>query len=248
MSSSTKAQRTRAPLLPDYIPVSTTSTAPSSSARPHHPHRRRLALALAAVAGTILWLSLHRAAHLEREPAYSNDGALPNSARRPDRLAATPDPAEQVVVVYNSTSSNSPFRSRRPCNAVALSHVALSPDSPAQRFLSPSLPLAPSAPLSTRLDDWMSSPLAPPELWSQFSKQSCGNPSVRRSANRLHVRDSAATWAQVDVERARRIREELVDVLRRAEEEGRLYEWANDGKRGSRGIVWTAGNAVRPAL
>ncbi|GAA5834635.1 hypothetical protein JCM9279_007068 [Rhodotorula babjevae] len=204
---------------------------------------RPLTTEASTLAVTILWASFHHAAQLEREPAYSGDDGLLDRAGPPGSLALAPDPAEKVVVVYNSTSRHSPFRPRRPCNILTTSLVALSPDSPPQRFLSPSPPLAPSAPLSARLDDWLSSPLVPPELWTQYSKQTCGNPSVRRSANRLHVRDSAATWAQMDVERVRGIREELAGVLRQAEEEGRLSEWASEGKKGTRGIVWTAGNA-----
>ncbi|KPV76673.1 glycosyltransferase family 71 protein, partial [Rhodotorula graminis WP1] len=244
MSSFSRSPHTRAPLLPDYIPLISTSTASSSSTRsPHHPHRRRLAVLLAAAALVILWASLHRTVHLESGPAYSTDGTLLDSARRPGSFDLAPDPAEQLVVVYNSTSRHSPYRPRRPCNALTASLVALSPNSSAQRFLSPSPPLPPNTPLSTRLDDWLSSPLAPPELWTQFGRQTCGNPSVRRNANRLHVRDSEATWAQMDVERVRGIREELSGVLRRAEEEGRLSRWASEDSSGTRGIVWTAGNA-----
>ncbi|GAA5902632.1 hypothetical protein JCM8208_007024 [Rhodotorula glutinis] len=244
MSSSSRARHARAPLLPDYIPVSSSTASSSSARRPHHPHRRRLALLLAAAAATILWTSLCRTVRLSSEPAYSSDGTLLDSAGRPGSLTLARDPAEQVVTVYNSTSRrHSPFRPRRPCNALTTSIVALSPDSPPQRFLSPSPPLPPSAPLSTRLDAWNLSPLAPPELWTRFGRQTCGNPSVRRNANRLHVRDSEATWAKMDVERVRGIRQELSGVLVRAEEEGRLSESASEETRGTRGIVWTAGNA-----
>lgn len=234
MLASSRGHHASAPLLPHHIPGSPSSTAPSATSATPRRQLRRLAAVLSAV--LVLWLIASRSPHPTSDLAYASDDSTSGSSL--DDEAALSD---------TDWINNAPFNPRRPCNALTESFVTLSPDSPTQRFLSPSPPLPPDAPLSARLDDWLSAPLATQELWTQFNKQTCANPSVRRTANSLHVRESSATWAGMDVERVRGIREEFAGVLRAAQDEGRLPEWTEERKstRGTRGIVWTAGNAVR---
>lgn len=234
MLASSRRHHASAPLLPHHIPGSPSSTAPSATSATPRRQLRRLAAVLSAV--LVLWLIASRSPHPTSDLAYASDDSTSGSSL--DDEAALSD---------TDWINNAPFNPRRPCNALTESFVTLSPDSPTQRFLSPSPPLPPDAPLSARLDDWLSAPLATQELWTQFNKQTCANPSVRRTANSLHVRESSATWAGMDVERVRGIREEFAGVLRAAQDEGRLPEWTEERKstRGTRGIVWTAGNAVR---
>ncbi|GAA6052517.1 hypothetical protein JCM3770_003805 [Rhodotorula araucariae] len=185
----------------------------------------------------------------------SSSGRARELTAEPDpAAAAAPPPDESAQLAASRTepsagtgNTSTIFTPRRPCNAVTLSLVRSfsnpSPDAPLETWLSPSPPLPPSAPLSARLDAWLAAPLAPPDVWARFSAQTCNNPSVRRNANALHVRESEPTWARMGIDEIKSARSELVGVLRTAEAAGRLEEWNREGKRGTRGLVWTAGNA-----
>ncbi|GAA5982409.1 hypothetical protein JCM11641_006974 [Rhodosporidiobolus odoratus] len=155
-----------------------------------------------------------------------------------------PQSTNSTINTLNTSSFN--FTPRKPCNQLTatvqrLSKSIFRPKS--QTWLSPSPPLPLSASLSQRLDDFLSSPLAPPEVWTRFNRQTCGNPSVRRNANKLHSGANQKAWQGMDKHKVSEIRQELVGVLKKAEGDGMLEEWRKEGKKGTRGIVWTAGNA-----
>ncbi|GAA5881197.1 hypothetical protein JCM1840_001282 [Sporobolomyces johnsonii] len=164
-----------------------------------------------------------------------------------DRLSGAP--LADDFLLDRSDSSSFAFSPRQPCNspAVTLSlpplSLNLSSHTPPQQWDSPGFAFPLSAPLSARLEHWLAAPLAPYNTWVTFNRQTCANPSVRRNANKLHARENRGTWESMDEVRVREIREELVGVLRQAEQDRRLEEWQEKGKKGTRGIVWTAGNA-----
>lgn len=116
--------------------------------------------------------------------------------------------------------------------------------SPYEEWPSPSPPLPRDADLSARLDAWLTAPVGTYDTWREFNLLSCGNPSVRRERNQLHVRQNADFWRAVSGDDVVEKRQELADVLRKAEREGRLDEWQDPERKGTRGLVWTAGNAV----
>ncbi|GAA5872602.1 hypothetical protein JCM8547_003707 [Rhodosporidiobolus lusitaniae] len=156
--------------------------------------------------------------------------------------------AQQQGIAGNSSSSSFSFSTRLPCNALTTSIRHLASPHPfdnrtSQTWLSPSPPLPPTSSLSSRLEAWLSSPLAPPSDWTAFNLQTCGNPSVRRNRNKVQFEGSKETWEGMDEERVGEIRRELVEMLRAREREGAMDEWRKKGKKGTRGLVWTAGNA-----
>lgn len=110
-------------------------------------------------------------------------------------------------------------------------------------WFSPSPPLPRTASLSARLEDWLAAPVGSYDLRREFNLLSCGNPSVRRQRNQLQVRENGDLWRSLAPEQIREIRRELVQVLRVAERSGRFAE--PEDRKGTRGLVWTAGNAVR---
>ncbi|GAA6063985.1 hypothetical protein JCM10212_002417 [Sporobolomyces blumeae] len=113
-------------------------------------------------------------------------------------------------------------------------------------WTSPTPPLAPSTRLEDRLARWLAAPLAPQTTWTEFNRQTCGNPRVRRNENKLHARENRARWLgpEFDEKAVWDLRRELVDVLRDAEREGRFnVDGAKSRRDETKGIVWTAGNA-----
>ncbi|GAA6044137.1 hypothetical protein JCM8097_002789 [Rhodosporidiobolus ruineniae] len=150
--------------------------------------------------------------------------------------------ADEVSPPEEKLDDDFAFSPRLPCNALTVTNQTL-PSGRTQSWLSPSPPLARTVPLSARLDAWLAAPLAPYSTWTRFNRQTCSNPSVRRNRNDMHSGASRETWEKMGTELVSDIREELVGVLRKAEREGRFDEWQEEGKKGARGIVWTAGNA-----
>lgn len=121
--------------------------------------------------------------------------------------------------------------------------TTLSPDQ--NHWESPSIPLPLSASLSSRIAAWrLASPSAPREVWTAFNAKACDNPSVRRSKNNIHTHDKGEkSWSGLSEDAVREVRENMIGALEDAEREGRLG--VRDVERGRRGIVFTAGNAVR---
>ncbi|BGP14209.1 hypothetical protein JCM10213v2_002152 [Rhodosporidiobolus nylandii] len=247
--------------IPGLPPPSTASaSSPTSSSRRYWRPPKRATLLLVLAAGAMMWVLADRV----RTGRYGErvGGGVAGGGRGEESkqglgevllgqqdAAANPgiEATEQVQLV---------FAPRRPCNALTttvhtlpfLSSSRLAAYNPFRHppthyWLSPSPPLPLHASLETRLKEFLSSPLAAPDVWARFNRQTCGNPSVRRNRNRVHVEAGRETWEGMGVERVRAIREELAGVLREAEASGRLEEYKKKGRKGTRGIVWTAGNA-----
>ncbi|GAA5998650.1 uncharacterized protein JCM10292_007130 [Rhodotorula paludigena] len=239
MTDAMRGVYARVPALPEPA----TSAPASSSAMRWHPPRRTLVLLVPAALAVLYLLSTTLSVQTLREEAYAAEVPTPAAdeavlaSLASDQAAAAPtgpvDGAQKGAAALG-------FEPRKPCNALTTS---LAPSSSSSPFLSPSPPLPPSAPLADRLSAWISAPLAPASAWSAFSAQTCGNPSVRRAANQLHFRENRARWDELGEGEVRRIRREMVERLRADERAGRLEEWQDEGKKGTRGIVWTAGNA-----
>lgn len=140
---------------------------------------------------------------------------------------STPQPAPTYLA----------FLPPRPCNRLTTTTTD------GEDWLSPSPPLPADASLSSRLDAWLATPISTPGNWTSFNNQTCGNPSVRRSLNVVHERNSRQQWEDTSAEEVRELREGMVKVLRTAEKDGRFLPSREKSKRG---IVFTAGNAVRP--
>ncbi|GAA5893045.1 hypothetical protein JCM6882_006924 [Rhodosporidiobolus microsporus] len=222
-------------LLPQ--PASSSSSSRLVSSR-WTPPRRVVLLLLALGVSAALWSGSGRAEGLLGGREEQRGGVeLSEVVEEPLYLQVDETPAEPEPTVPEIV-----FTPRLPCNALTTTTETL-PSGDTQTWLSPSPPLPFSAPLSARLSSWLSSPIADPTTWQRFDRQTCGNPSVRRNANKVHVRENEKVWSETGEEKVRELRRELAGVLERAEEEGRLGEWEEEGKKGTRGIVWTAGNA-----
>lgn len=138
-----------------------------------------------------------------------------------------------MIPILHPASSASTFPSPKPCNA-----PTPYTDDAGQLWLSPSPPLPPSASLADRLAAWRASPVANQSAWLEFNAQTCAiSPDDHRTRER-------ETWAKMDAERVARLREGLIASLERAEERGNLSLPAS--QKGTRGLVFTAGNAVSP--
>ncbi|BGO98054.1 hypothetical protein NBRC10513v2_002054 [Rhodotorula toruloides] len=222
----------------DALPRPTTQ--PSRGRR---PHPRTLALAGLAVVSLVYLLSRLRLSQPTAQPAAvasddtapSLDSDLPKTATQDE----SPVPTRPTEIAFNS---------RLPCNdltetfvpSTSLAHLSLPS---LQRWVSPSPPLPPSTPLEARLSDWSSAPTAPYSDWLRFNKQTCGNPSTRRNRNNLHARDNQAAWEDLGGAEVQRLRSEFRAVLVDAETAGRFEDWRKSDRKGTRGLVWTAGNA-----
>ncbi|GAA5949842.1 hypothetical protein JCM21900_004220 [Sporobolomyces salmonicolor] len=239
----------RIPGLPPPASASSPSGSSASSCA-RFPPRRFAFLACAVLA--ILWLSTSKGTGF-RSVAWPDPGIFTAPF---DRLSSLPidsnldaHPSADDFLLDGSDSSSFSFSPRQPCNSPAVtlslppSSLNLSSPIPPQQWDSPSLAFPLGAPLSARLEHWLAAPLAPYKTWVTFNRQTCGNPSVRRNANKLHASENRGTWEGMDEVSVREIRAQLAGVLRQAETEGRLEEWQEEGKKGTRGIVWTAGNA-----
>lgn len=185
-------------------------------------HLLRLALPSLSLALSLDYpLTAHNETHVE----------LPN----PFPLRASDDPRFE-------------FNPRRPCNQLTLS-LSLPPlanFTPSSfsaddivSWFSPSPPLAVSATLEERIAAFLESPLSTDPVHVEFNAQTCSSPSIDHNTNRLHWRENVEFWRNLKSSRVKGIRQEIVDILRTAQGEGRL------DSRGpaTRGLVWTAGNA-----
>ncbi|KAK4691722.1 hypothetical protein P7C70_g9285, partial [Phenoliferia sp. Uapishka_3] len=159
-------------------------------------------------------------------------------------LKATP-PTRGRLSTSQAAASSSSTTFSADNNCALLSH---SPPTPFQfsptkpHFESPSLPLPLSAPLADRIKAWRStSPSAPRSKWVEFNNKTCNNPSVRRSANKLHEEQGEKMWSLQSEEEIKEVRERLISVLEEASASGQLS--LKDSEKGKRGIVFTAGNA-----
>ncbi|GAA5923059.1 hypothetical protein JCM1841_000298 [Sporobolomyces salmonicolor] len=239
----------RIPGLPPPASASSPSCSSASSCA-RFPPRRFAFLACAVLA--ILWVSTSIDTGF-RSVAWPDPGIFTAPF---DRLSSLPvdsnldaHPLADNFLLDGSDSSSFSFSPRQPCNSPAVtlslppSSLNLSSPIPPQQWDSPSLAFPLGAPLSARLEHWLAAPLAPYQTWVTFNRQTCGNPSVRRNANKLHASENRGTWEGMDEVSVREIRAQLAGVLRQAEKDGRLEEWQEQGKKGTRGIVWTAGNA-----
>lgn len=74
----------------------------------------------------------------------------------------------------------------------------------------------------------------------------CGTPRVLDTLNELHQRENLDKWDLVDEEQVGKVREELIDVVLQAERNGQLQ--VEESQKGRKGIIFTAGNAVRTAF
>ncbi|BGP30434.1 hypothetical protein JCM10296v2_002189 [Rhodotorula toruloides] len=222
----------------DALPRPTTQTS-----RRRRPQLRTLALAGLAAVSLVYLLSRLRVPQLtaQRAAVVSNDTA-------PSLDSDLPKTATQDGSTVSTRPTKIAFKPRLPCNnltetlvpSTSLAHLSLPS---LQRWASPSPPLPPSAPLEARLSDWSSAPTAPYPDWLRFNKQTCGNPSARRNRNHLHVRENQAAWEDLGGREVQRIRNEFRAILVGAEKAGRFEDWKTPGRKGTRGLVWTAGNA-----
>lgn len=122
----------------------------------------------------------------------------------------------------------------------------LTVDGEGRRWEAPSVAFTLKATLEMRLAAWKQSPIANGSDWRVFNDETCGNESVRRNENVVLREKAEEVWRLLETgERIREVRDELVGVLERAEKEGKLV--VREEEKGRRGIVFTAGNAVRPS-
>ncbi|GAA5840711.1 hypothetical protein JCM11251_004188 [Rhodosporidiobolus azoricus] len=237
-SSIRKDSTAEVPLLPLAALTSSSRFASSRWA----PPRRTVLFVLAIGAFVLLWNFSGRVRELQggyggAELARLTEGSAPElreSAFSTDTGTAREDVAEPT--------DDPTFSPRLPCNALTSTAQTLL-SGRTQTWLSPSPPSPLTATLDERLSTWLSSPIANHTTWTRFNRQTCGNPSVRRNQNKLHFRKNYQAWPETSAEKVEALREELTAVLRKAQEEGKFEEWQKEGKKGTRGIVWTAGNA-----
>ena len=117
-----------------------------------------------------------------------------------------------------------------PCNAQTSYQ-----DDAGQVWLSPSPALPITATLKSRIAEWRASPVANQTVWLDFNSQTCNtSPADHRARER-------ETWAAIDPTRVVELREQLIASLERALARGNLT--VPKTQRGTRGIVFTAGNA-----
>ena len=115
-----------------------------------------------------------------------------------------------------------------------------------RRWEAPSVALPLEATLETRMMAWRESPIANGSDWRVFNDEACVNESAYRNENVVLKEKAEEVWTFLDSkDRVQEVREELIGVLEKAEREGRLE--VREEEKGRRGIVLTAGNAVRSA-
>ncbi|KAL8286897.1 hypothetical protein RQP46_003903 [Phenoliferia psychrophenolica] len=165
-------------------------------------------------------------------------------------LLSAPAPPAHLHPLPTSLTSNATTAPPRPPPTPLLGtdkHCALRAnealDDSGHRWEYPSRPLPLDATLEARIAHWrLSSPVAPREHWVAWNNQTCDNPSVRRTANLLHVRESGEpSWSSLSPEQIADVREGMIAALVAADLDGMLV--VRPEERGKRGIIFTAGNA-----
>ena len=97
------------------------------------------------------------------------------------------------------------------------------------------------ATLEERLQDWESAPIGELGNWVKFNALNCPK-RLEENRNESQLKKAHMLWSSLTSDDIARLRGEMIEVLREAEAEGLMGEkhW---GK--GRGLVFTAGNAVR---
>lgn len=236
---------------------------PSSHSHPtsistsfHHLHPRRLAILFLISLFTLYYFLPHSATLYIQIPASLVGNSIHISSLlqiHNDTHSTLRSPSSTPLLDSNDPSFS--FSPLEPCNEPTLS-LSLNPNSSSQliAWLSPTPPLPSNSSLSSRIEAFLSSPLGSVETHKKWNEQTCSNensPAIKWNTNQLHSRENREYWEGITEGEVRRVREELAGVLRNAEKvDKRLNQFGGETKLdgGGRGLVWTAGNAVRSPL
>ncbi|ORY88796.1 mannosyltransferase putative-domain-containing protein [Leucosporidium creatinivorum] len=209
---------------------------PGGGGSPRPGLNRRLLLLIPLVALALLWTTRSKPQQVEvqqQEEQVALTTDIP-----PEPTSTTVEAASPVSTAPPELEVEGPpfipFNEPLPCNRLTTTKYE------GQTWPSPSPPLPADASLSSRLESLLDAPLASHGNWTKFNNQTCGNPSVSRTINVVHERNSREQWEELSEDRVRQLREGMAEVLRKADKEGRFKSSAAQSKRG---IVFTAGNA-----